>query len=67
MEEIHPGLLQWHLGPVQWRWHFWGGAMSRDGVFVVNATGTPTKWIAWSLGYEDGRCDERRETNDRET
>lgn len=64
VEEIHPGLLRWTLGGVEWRWHFWGGAMTRDGHFIANATGHPTRWIAWSLGYEEGRQDERRGRED---
>lgn len=59
VEEIHPGLLQWHIAGVCWRWHFWGGAVNRAGKPLANFTGSPNKVIAWSMGYEEGHRDAR--------
>lgn len=54
VDEIHPGLLAWELAGNEWRWHFWGGAITRDGKHVMNATGSPGRIIAFSQGFEEG-------------
>lgn len=57
VDEVQPGLLQWTLGGVQWRWFFWGGMLSRKGRPIGNQTGSPTRTVAWAMGYEEGYRD----------
>ncbi len=59
VEETRPGLLSWTVAGHEWRWLFWGGAISRNGRPLGNFAGSPNKVVAWSVGYEEGHRDGR--------